>query len=80
MYYDTDMKSGVVSAFRQAQNKNANYSISLKGINPNKYYSVRDIDGVNSFAKIKGSALIDGLVLYAAEPRTALILYITELA
>lgn len=79
MYYDADMKSGVISAFRQAQSKDANYSISVKGIDPNKYYSVRDIDGVNSFAKVKGSALIDGLVLYAAEPRTALILYITEL-
>ena len=78
MFFDEETQKGVVSAFRQDGCKEGTYTIQLKGVDPNKYYSVTDIDGVNSKQKVKGSALLQGLPLRADKPRTAIILYVNE--
>lgn len=79
MYYDEDTTSGVMQAFRPSDCTENSYTVQLRGLDPNKYYSVRDIDGVNSIERIKGSVLMqEGLELYAENARTAMILYLTE--
>ena len=76
MYFDPSSDSGVISAFRQANCDKDTCTVSVKGVNPNNYYLIRDIDGVNSIARVKGSALINGYPIYAKNARKALILYI----
>ncbi len=76
MYVDSKANSAVLQAFRPASSTEAYFNVALKGLDANTYYSVRDIDGINSYAKVKGSALMAGLNLYAGNARTAIILYI----
>jgi alpha-galactosidase len=75
-YFDAETDSGVIQAFRLPGCDQYTYMVQLKGINPDQYYTITDIDGVNSFARVKGSALMKGVPIYAENPRTALILYI----
>lgn len=75
-YFDAETDSGVIQAFRLPGCDQDTYMVQLKGINPDQYYTITDIDGVNSFARVKGSALMKGVPIYAENPRTALILYI----
>lgn len=51
-------------------------TVQLKGLDPDREYRVRDIDGKQSIAKVKGRALMKGMRLKADSPRTALILYV----
>lgn len=76
MYFDSNSDSGVISAFRQIRCEKDSCMVSVKGVNPNHYYRIRDIDNLNNFEKVKGSALIDGLPIYAPNARKGLILYI----
>lgn len=76
MYVDTDANSAVLQAFRPASSTQSSFKVTPKGLDPDTYYSVRDIDGVNSIAKVKGSALMKGINLYAENARTAIIIYI----
>lgn len=76
MYFDPDTNSGVVQAFRQENCTKNSLAVSLKGLNPDCYYTVRDIDGRNSVSKIKGSALMKMLIVKADTPRTAVTLYV----
>lgn len=76
-YFDEESDSGVIQAFRLPECEEDTYLIQAKGVDPDSYYTVRDIDGVNNYAKIKGSALINGIPVSADNPRTAIILYIT---
>lgn len=75
-YFDADTNSGVIQAFRLPNCEENTYLAKVKGVDPNKYYSVYDIDGNNNITKIKGSALMSGLPIYAKNSRTALIIYI----
>ncbi len=76
MYFDAKKDSGVVQAFRLPDCKDAQYTIKVKGVDPEHYYAVRDVDGINSVAKVKGSELINGYTVTAADPRTALLLFV----
>ena len=75
-YFDAKSDSGAIQAFRGVKNDEEVYKVQVKGVNPNAYYNLRDIDGVNSYTKIKGSALMKGLPIYAENPRTAITIYI----
>ena len=75
-YFDEETDSGVIQAFRLPNCDEDTYMVQLKGIDPDKYYTIKDIDGINSFTKVKGSALLKGIPIYAENPRTAIILYI----
>ncbi len=76
-YFDKDTDSGVIQAFRLPDCAEDTYKVYVKGVDPDKYYTVSDIDGGNVVKKIKGSALANiGLPLFAENPRTALIVYI----
>lgn len=75
-YFDEDTDSGVIQAFRRPLNTERTYTVQVKGVDPDKYYTVRDLDGVNSKTRVKGSALQKGFTLIAEEARTAMILYI----
>lgn len=76
MYVDKDTDSAVLQAFRPASSTESTFKVECRGLNPDTYYSVRDLDGVNSIARVKGKALMNGLNLYAADARTAIVLYI----
>lgn len=76
-YFDKDTDSGVIQAFRLPDCAEDTYKVYVKGVDPDKYYTVSDVDGGNVVKKIKGSALANiGLPLFAKNPRTALIVYI----
>lgn len=80
MYFDEQKDSGVLQAFRLPDCPDATYSVNVKGVNPDRYYSVRDLDGVNSVARVKGSDLMAGFTVTAADPRTALVMFIEPVA
>lgn len=80
MYVDTDDNSVVLQAFRPASSTQDTFKVMAKGLDPNSYYTVRDVDGINNIAKVKGSALMKGLNIYAANARTAITLYIEPVA
>lgn len=76
-YFDSNKNSGIIQAFRGATSQDRNYTISVKGVEADKYYTLTDLDGINSYNKVKGSMLIKGLPLVADKPRTAMTIYIT---
>ncbi len=76
-YFDKNTDSGVIQLFRQDNCDNKYLTVCVKGLNPNAYYSVTDVDGVNSIAKVKGAMLMKGLTVFAENPRTAIVLYVT---
>ncbi len=75
-YFDPETDSGVVQAFRKQNCPDSTYMLQFKGVDPDRYYTVRDLDGVNTMAKIKGSMLLKGIPLAAENPRTAIMLFI----
>lgn len=78
MYFDKDTNSGVIQAFRQANCKDESVKVCVKGVDPNKYYTLRDLDGINSLTKIKGSALQRGYSINSTHARQAFVIYIEE--
>jgi len=80
MFVDKENNKAVVQAFRQEHCADDQIKVQLKGLNKDTYYSVRDIDGVNSLARVKGSALMKGFIINAGSPRTAVIIYIDPIS
>lgn len=76
MYWDTDTDSGLLQAFRQKDCSDNSVNVQVKGVNPDKYYSIRDIDGKQSVARVLGSDLQNGLNISAQTARSAIVLYI----
>lgn len=76
MYFDEETDSGVIQAFRQTLCTENTCTVQVKGVQADRYYTVRDIDGKLSMPRIKGSMLQSGLRLRADEARTAIILYV----
>lgn len=79
MYWDSESDSGLLQAFRQKDCTQSSVTVQVKGVNPDGYYSIRDIDGIQSVAKVKGSELKNGLTISASSARTAVVLYIEPL-
>lgn len=75
-FFDTETDSGLIQAFRQTKCEEKQITVYPKGLNPNNYYTLRDVDGNLSISKIRGSAIMKGLKLMANEARTAIMLYI----
>lgn len=75
MYFDGKSDSGVMSAFRPEGCTKSKETVYVKGVDPEKYYRVRDVDGNNSKDRVKGSELMSGLTLTAKHDRTAMIIY-----
>jgi hypothetical protein len=73
MYFNPNTDSGVISAFRAVDCEQSQCIVKIKGVNPNHYYTIRDVDGYNSVQRVKGSALMQGIPLKAKTARTALI-------
>lgn len=80
MYWDNDTDSGLLQAFRQRDCSYDSITVNVKGVNADRYYKVRDIDGNQSVARIKGSELKNGLKITASSARTAVVLYIEPVA
>ncbi len=78
-YFDGNSDSGVIQAFRGVNNPESSYCVKIKGVNADKYYSLTDLDGVNTCVKIKGSMLIKGFSIIAKNPRTAITIYVKPL-
>lgn len=76
MYWDTETDSGLLQAFRQKNCDESRMTLNLKGVNPDRYYRVRDIDGKQSVDRVLGAELINGFTVSADSVRTALVLYI----
>ncbi len=77
-YFDGESNGGVIQAFRQQTSAERTYMVKLKGVDPDKYYTLRDEDGINSLARVKGSMLLKGIPLTAENPRTAILIFIEE--
>ncbi len=76
MYFDAVKNAGAVQAFRPAGCAESAFTVQLKGLAAQALYLVSDADGAVPERKVRGSELLGGLHLYAARPRTALLLYI----
>ena len=76
MYFDAAKNAGAVQAFRPAGCAESAFTVQLKGLAAEALYLVSDADGAVPERKVRGSELLGGLHLYAARPRTALLLYI----
>lgn len=77
MFVDPEKNEAVLQAFRQEHCADNHIKVYPKGLQKDCYYAVRDVDGVNSLARVKGSALMKGFTIQASKPRTAVIIYIT---
>lgn len=80
MYFDGARDSGVIQAFRLPNCTASACTVKVKGVDPNRYYKIRDLDGGNSVARVKGSELIDGFTVTASQPRTALVMFVEPVA
>lgn len=61
MYFDAERDKGVLEVFNAPESKTNVQKIRLKGVDPDKYYSLTDPDNLNGVAEIKGSELMDGI-------------------
>lgn len=80
MYWDTARNSGLLQAFRQKDCTKGTVTVNVKGVNPDGYYRIRDIDNMQSVSRVKGSDLQNGLTISASSARTAVVLYIEPVA
>ncbi len=80
MYWDTARNSGLLQAFRQKDCTKGTITVNVKGVNPDGYYRIRDIDNKQSVSRVKGSVLQSGLTISASSARTAVVLYIEPVA
>lgn len=79
MYFDGESGKGVLSAFRPVDCVADTCTVKFKGVEADKFYSLRDLDGVNSAEKVSGADLIAGYTITASNPRTAIVIYIDEI-
>ena len=77
MFVDPEKNEAVLQAFRQEHCVEDHIKVYPKGLQKDCYYAVRDVDGVNSLARVKGSALMKGFNIQANKPRTAILIFIT---
>ncbi len=76
MYFDEADDSGVIQVVRPEKSSESSYTVAVKGVDPNHYYSLIDTDNNNSVARVKGSALIKGYTISLTNPRQAAIIFI----
>ena len=80
MYFDSEDDSGVLQVFRQSGNNENSYKICLRGVDDNTLYNLNDIDGLNTFACVKGSELKQGITVTLAEPASASVIFIEKVS
>ena len=68
--------SGVLQAFRKEHCVEGHIKVYPKGLKKDCYYRMRDLDGVNTIERVKGSALMKGFTINAAKTRTAVLIFI----
>ncbi len=76
MFFDSEKNSGVLQAFRQEHCVEDHIKVYPKGLKKDCYYRMRDIDGVNTIERVKGSELMKGFNISAAKARTAVLIFI----
>ncbi len=76
MYFDKESDSGVLQAFRQPNCEEKRTVLKIKGVDPERFCEICDLDSVNSREKVKGSELEGGFTISAENARTAIVLYI----
>ena len=78
-FFRSSQKDGVIQAFRRENNQHLDVKLRLQGLERSARYEFTDLDSGKK-TELKGSDLMDqGLPLYAAAPRTALILTFKEI-
>jgi len=78
MYHDPETDSGVLFAFRMEECENPSCVVSLKMLNPEKNYELRDaIKGV--IGCFSGEDLINGYTLTHEKPRSSSLIFISGL-
>ena len=65
--------SGIIVAFRRAASKDKQITVRLSGVNPDKYYTVTNMDTKQS-KTYQGKELTDQLVLMLEKPHSSLLL------
>ena len=78
MYFDPENNSGILQIFRQETAPNAAQFLRLKGLDPAKYYSLEDFDGLHSIERISGARLLEGYAFTLEQPRSAGVYEIKE--
>lgn len=78
MYFDPEQRGGVITAVRPEGCDKSTITLNIKGVSPHKIYSVRDVDGKQSIARVKGSSLINGLRVTSEHDRSAFTFYIEQ--
>ena len=77
-YFDSNLDRGVIQSFRPENNEEDNFTVIVRGVNPNEYYTITDAEGYNSNDKIKGSILLKGYALFLPKQRSSNIIYIRK--
>lgn len=78
-FFRPEQNDGVIQAFRRENNQHYDAKLRLHGLKSSARYEFTDLDSGKK-TEWKGSELMDqGLPLYAAAPRTALILTFKEI-
>ena len=74
-FHDSSKGEGVVQAFCGAGSEERSLRLKLKGLDPNKCYSVTDWDGEVRLTRCRGSELMEeGIVVIAREKPRAIVL------
>ena len=81
-YHLTDTDKSFVQVFRQEESiAKSSYTVKLKGLDDNKMYKIRDVDGVNVYQNISGKSLREeGITVSAKSTRTAVSIYVEPVA
>jgi alpha-galactosidase len=79
-YFDPESDKGLIQAFRQADCEDPTVEIKVKGLQDNKYYSLTDLEGVNSLARVSGARLAEGYLVRLNNKRSSAMIYINPVS
>lgn len=78
-YFDNEKGVGLLQAFRPANCSEKEIVLTLKGVKDDALYALKDPDGLNGLAKIKGSALKKGFRLHLENARSSAFIQLEEI-
>lgn len=76
MYFDSDTDRGVLETFCFDDCTEGHYTVKLRGLDPKKWYTLEDPDGINGTSLVSGEELMNGYTIYLS-PKSSSILWIT---
>ncbi len=77
-YFDEKTGTGLIQGFRQETCEQSTLMVKVKGVDPEKYYSLTDSEGLNSLERISGKALSEGYPITLPTKRSSCMIYINS--